>query len=488
LARKQTLFDLPLVLLDLETTGGSGSEDRIIEVGLIEVEGGKVVDRWQTLVNPGRRISPGIQGFTGIDDDLVRLAPTFASIAPSLLERLQGKVLVAHNARFDYGFLKNEFARAGRTYRSRVLCTVKLSRALFPEHSRHDLDSLIDRYGLACSARHRAMGDAEAMWDFVQRLRSLADADALESAVRAQLAAPSLPPGLAHGALDAVPESPGVYVFYGMNDLPLYVGKSVDLRSRVWSHFSADHRTARNMSIAQQVTRVDWTDTAGELGALLREARLIKELLPLHNRRERRHAELYSLAWKGPLNTDRPVAITPVDHEEPDRLEHLLGVFRTRHAAREALRALAAELSLCPTLLGLERRTAGSACFSHQLSRCAGACCGRETLPAHNLRLHGALQSLRLPRWRWPGAIGLAEETAERAEMHVFDRWCYLGTARTDPEVFELLEDRGRAAFDMDIYKLLSRTLTRPRRGIRLVELSAPRRRRPRQAELLTEY
>jgi DNA polymerase-3 subunit epsilon len=237
------------------------------------------------------------------------------------------------------------------------------------------------------------------------------------------------------------------------------------------------------MSIAQQVQRVDWIETAGELGALLKEARLIKQLMPLHNKRERRHAELFSLAWKGPLNAARPVQVAPVDPADTDRLESLAGIYRTRRAAREALRALADDRGLCPSVLGLER---GSPCFSHQLGKCGGACCGKEGLTAHNLRLHGALGALRLPKWPWRGAIGLREGTEDSADLHVFDRWCHLGTARTEPEVYEILDDPGGVAFDYDVYRLLRRTLEHRRRSLRLMELG-PARTRRRQAELLTE-
>src|SRR5207253_10307829 len=123
--------------------------------------------------------------FTGITNDMVEHAPTFESIAEMLFERLAGKVLVAHNARFDYGFLRNEFQRSGLRYRARVLCTVKLSRALFPQHRRHNLDSLIERHSLSCSARHRALGDAEAIWQFAQKIHAAVTVAEIDRAIAA---------------------------------------------------------------------------------------------------------------------------------------------------------------------------------------------------------------------------------------------------------------------------------------------------------------
>ena len=182
----------PLIFLDLETTGMSAAEERITEIGLVEVVDGEFVSSWSQLVNPGRTIPPFIQSLTGISDEMVEDAPTFGELAPDLYARLQDKILVAHNARFDYGFLKSEFARLDLADRPRVLCTVKLSRKLFPEHRSHSLDSLIARHGLICSARHRALGDAEVLWDFMQKIYAQLDSELIEAAMRLQLGLPKL--------------------------------------------------------------------------------------------------------------------------------------------------------------------------------------------------------------------------------------------------------------------------------------------------------
>jgi DNA polymerase-3 subunit epsilon len=182
-----------LIFLDLETTGMSAAHERITEIGLVEVANGEFVGSWSQLVNPQKRIPPFIQSITGISDKMVQDAPRFEQLARGLYERLAGKLLIAHNARFDYGFLQSEFGRLGLSYVSRVLCTAKLSRKLFPEHRRHNLDSLIERHGLSCSARHRALGDAEVLWQFLQTVDAEIDAARIDAALRAQLGAPALP-------------------------------------------------------------------------------------------------------------------------------------------------------------------------------------------------------------------------------------------------------------------------------------------------------
>jgi len=461
----------PLVFLDLETTGATATHDRVTEIGFVEVADGKFVGSFSQLVNPEKNIPPFIQALTGISNDMVAHAPTFAELAPALFERLAGKLLIAHNARFDYGFLRNEFARLGLAYRARVLCTAKLSRRLFPEHRRHNLDSLMERHGLTCSARHRALGDAEVLWQFMQKIYAEVDGARIDAALAAQMASPSLPAGLSAEALEAIPEAPGVYLFYDDQSTPLYVGKSVDLYARVRSHFAGDHRLAQDMRISERVARVDWIETAGELGALLNEARLIKELAPVRNRRARRIANFYAWELEKVLDSRTPLKLVSVDDGEATRLENLYGTFRMKHAALAALTRIAEEHGLCLALLGLEpARKSGAPCFAHQLQRCRGACCGKESAAAHNLRLMQALQTLRLAPWPYQGAIGLRESSGEKSEVHLFEHWCFLGTAKSDAEIYEKLEARGAPPFDLDIYKIVKRELAKPTKGVTLID------------------
>ena len=273
--------------VDLETTGGNPARNRIIEVAVVAVDDGIVVDEWARLVAPGRPIPPSITGLTGIDDAMLADAPAFSGIRDELLERLRGRTVVAHNARFDYGFLRHEFRREGITFRAPVMCTVRLSRALYPGVRGHGLDALIRRFDLPLDARHRALGDARAALSFVDAATRDLGAASVTRAIERQCKGPSLPPQLPADALEGLPHSPGVYLFYGEDDALLYVGKSIDLHDRVRSHLAGDHRTHTATRIAHRLTRIDWQETVGELGALLREARLIKQLRPLHNRRLR---------------------------------------------------------------------------------------------------------------------------------------------------------------------------------------------------------
>jgi DNA polymerase-3 subunit epsilon len=367
------LLDAPLAIVDLETTGAHPLHDRVTEIAVIEVRGGEFAGEWSTLVNPEAAIPAAIQALTGITNDMVAGAPTFARLAAGLHERLEGRVLVAHNARFDYGFLRREFQRAGLDYRARTLCTVKLSRRLYPEHARHNLDSVMQRHGLECKARHRALGDAEAVWQFLRAAAAERGEEMLAVAARQVAKQPALPPHLDGAMVDAVPDAPGVYLFYGEGGTPLYIGKSVAMRTRVLAHFADGLRSTREMQLAREVRRIEWQRTAGELGALLRAARLVKELAPAYNRRRRRPA---------------------------------------------------------------------------------------------------ALAALKTLAWPWRGPVGVVEEDRARdaSELHVVHQWCYLGTARSEDEVPQLLEGARRLRFDLDQYRILARHLGAKR--ARVVELA----------------
>ncbi len=456
----------PMVFVDLETTGGNALNDRITEIGVVEV-GPHGIEQWSTLLDPAEPIPPFIQQLTGITNEMVRGQPSFETLAHGLAERLHGKLFVAHNARFDYGFLKNEFRRAGISFQADVLCTVRLSRLLFPSAARHGLDALIARFGLAPLGRHRALADADLLWQFWQKLHTIYAPELIEQAVQRVTKRSSQPPQLPDEAIDALPDGPGVYLFYGEGDTLLYVGKSVDIRSRVRSHFSSDHQVAKDLRISQEIRRVEVRRTTGELGALLLESQLVKQLQPVHNRLLRRASNLYS--WQLTPDSDTPqlVSAKTVDFACADGL---YGSFSSRASAQSALRALADEHRLCCAQLGLEKAVAGRPCFGYQVKRCDGVCVGEAPLAAHTERVREALTTLRLDTWPYDGPIAIEERGtgtgAVDVEYHVIDRWQYLGSV-TSREALDALLDNMPAVtgFDPDIYRLLGRRLAASRQA-----------------------
>ncbi len=448
-----------LAIVDLETTGTAATSDAITEVAIVCVEGMRVVEEWSSLVHPGTTIPPEIQALTGITDAMVADAPAFEDIAAEVMARLEGRLFVAHNARFDYAFLKNAFRRAGRVFSADVLCTVRLSRRLYPEHHKHSLDELIARHRLDAAARHRALGDARLAWQFMQRVADEKPAEDIAAATKSLLKMPSFPPQLDADALERLPDGPGVYVFYGINDLPIYIGKSVNLRDRVRSHFSSDHRNSNDVRLSMEVRRIDFEETAGEFGALLRESQLVKTVKPLRNVRLRRQAAMVFVQF-GDLSA--PHAFVPVDEADVDATDgaaRLFGPFATKALAKACLVRLAGDSQLC--WHALQQTPPGAPCFARQLKRCAGYCVGAETLAMHNARLIEALADRRFPAWPHGGPIAIRETHPDHGwqRLHVFDRWRYLGTAQTEAEVHELAAGGKETEFDADIYKLLARAL-----------------------------
>jgi DNA polymerase-3 subunit epsilon len=468
------VFDRDLVCVDLETTGGNAAWHRIIEVGVVEIDRDGSVREWSTLVNPGARIPSSIAEFTGITNEMVADAPSFEDVHREILARLHGRLFVAHNARFDYGFLRSEFLRLDVRWTAKVLCTVKLSRRLFPEHPRHNLDAVIARHALDCEARHRALGDARVLRDLLGVLQREVDPVRLRDTVEALLHETPLPPQLPPGLADDLPESPGVYRFYGADDALLYVGKSRNLRNRVLEHFAQDHRSTKEHELSRQVRRVEWVETAGELGALLHEAAAVKAEKPVHNRRLRGSDATWTLRLVpaegvGSPADERPsrAEIVELDALEPRERDEVYGTFRDRKTARRALDEIVRAHQLCIRALGLE--DGEGSCFAYQLKRCKGACVGREPARLHDTRVRLALAGLRMKPWPYRGRVVVAERDWRGEEdLHVLDGWRWLGTVKDLDEARGVRDDEAR--FDADVYRILKRFLADPA-GTRIVEL-----------------
>lgn len=448
-----------ITFLDLETTGATPLRDRITEIALVRFDDGVETVRWQTLVNPQQPIPPFIQSLTGISDAMVADAPLFAEVADKLLALLEGSVLAAHNVRFDHGFLKSEFKRLNITLRQKVLCTVKLSRLLYPQHYSHGIDAIVARHQITGLARHRAMGDVEAILIMLNDARRDLGPEVVRAAALKLMAAPTLPPHIDASLVGELPEAPGVYLFYGENDLPLYIGKSVNLRARVLSHFSSDHASTKEMRMTQEMKRFEWIPAAGEFSALLLESRLVKERMPIYNRQLRRERSLCS--WQIDTQAQPLLKLVHEQDIDPSQMAQLFGTFRSKRQAVETLRKIADLSHLCAKTLGLETGRAGP-CFAYQLKRCKGVCCGQEPPEIHALRVQQALMAHKLKAWPYRGKIGIEEYNLENdlRQIHVFEHWVYLGVAQDEDSLQALRAQKTALKFDLDSYKLLLKMLS----------------------------
>ncbi|SJN14868.1 DNA polymerase III epsilon subunit [Halomonas citrativorans] len=458
-----TMREAPLIFIDLETTGTRATRDRITEIAALKVINGQPIDRWSCLINPGIKIPTHISQLTGIDDDMVTDAPCFDDIADSLHAWLGDQhQLVAHNARFDYSFLRNAFKHAGKDYKAPVICTLRLSRRLAPLERQHNLKALLKRHAITTPRMHRAGDDVNALWALWQIWQEHYSGEAWESALADEQRHRTLPAHLDSQQLEGLPESPGVYLFYGHNRLPLYVGKSVNLRRRVLSHFQRDHQDNKAMRLAQQIHHIEWEETAGDFGAQLREAQLVKSMMPIMNRQLRRQRKLTT--WHWPVGADCPILMNGDTVNQPIQ-GALYGLFRSVRDAKDTLRAVAEAHKLCPQVLGITKGK--GRCFARQLGKCGGACEGNETLAAHTQRAQHALAQLQVHAWPWPSRIIVQEKHAVGAKSawHVVDHWCYLGctdTLKKAQQFSKELPSQATPAFDIDSYRILNRFLRAP--------------------------
>ena len=450
--------DSPLAFVDVETTGGNAALHRVIEVAIVCARGDQLESEWRSFVNPGVHVPAGIQALTGIDDDALAAAPTFDELAGEIATRLEGRVFVAHNARFDHGFLRREFARAGRDWRAQSLCTVRLSRALNPELQRHNLDALIEYHALDVPARHRALPDAQALWQLWREWRGAWPTEELQRALDG-VARPDLPPGLPMELADDLPEAPGVYQFHGESagaaDTLLYVGKANNLRERVLDHFRG--QDAKSRRLAANTRRVTWQQTAGELGALLLEAREIRERQPLYNKQLRGGARRFT--W---LFADGAAPRLVSLDAEVLRSGDAYGAWRSEREAKHALEALAREHRWCLKVLGLE--SGEGSCFGLQVGRCTGACLGQEPAAAHLARVRIGLARQQLPPWPHEGPVVYTEGHDEHRQYHLLDTWQLLATFDGDEAEDGIAQycrgtRRTPREFDVDQFHILRRAL-----------------------------
>lgn len=455
---RAAIFSTPLVFVDIETNGLNHIRGRVIEVAAIRVENGKVTQSFNSLIDAETELPFYITKLTGITTNDLKGAPTFDQIAEDLKAILQGAIFVAHNVRFDYSFLKQEFSRLGLSFLPKQLCTVKLSRALYPHVKGHKLADIITRHNFSFSARHRAYDDAAVLWQFMQYIEKNYTPEQIELAVGRQLAQPAIPKSLQPDIVRNLPEAPGVYIFEDAEGRPLYVGKSINIKKRVMSHFGRDHAESKEFKIAQSIEHIRTHETGGELAALLLESRLVKELQPLYNRQLRRTSKL-SLV-KSSFNSQ---GYSMVNVEEASQIDaatagQVLAVYPRRGKAKDAIADITKQYDLCPKLMGMEKSP--GACFWYQLKKCRGACAGKEMAWEYNARLLTAFDHQRIKNWPYKGPVLVQEKTlGTNVPAIVVDQWCILGELVQEEYCEPTLQSRPRH-FDLDTYKILQTFLT----------------------------
>ncbi len=373
-------------IVDIETTGGYAANHRITEIAIYYHDGMQITDTFHTLVNPGRSIPYYISGLTGITSEMVISAPSFEELAAEIHRKLEGKIFVAHNAHFDYSFLKKEFEQVGIQWQSKKLCTVRLSRKIIPGLRSYSLGSLAESLGIPITHRHRAGGDAEATVKIFNELLLRDRENHILKALKRNSGETILPPNLSKEEFDKLPAKCGVYYFHDARGNVIYVGKAVNIRKRIAGHFTGDAREWSRSKIRNEIHHISYELTGNELIALILESQEIRKLWPKYNQAQKYRAEEWGIYDYEDRNGFLRFSVNVVT-----RGSHPLIRFSTKGDAWNFLWQKVREHELCPKLSGLQ--VAKGLCFEYQTGECNGACMGVEAASDYNHRVEKAIGS-----------------------------------------------------------------------------------------------
>lgn len=366
-------------IIDIETCGGKFEFQRghIIDICILIHDGLQVVDKFSTLINPQCNITPFYTKLSGITNEMVKDAPTFPEVAKKIVEMTEGKIFVAHNVGFDYGFVKDEFAALGYKYKRETLCTVRLSRKLIPGKLSYSLGNLCESMGIENKARHRAEGDAEATAILFNRLLELKAMDPQYKNKGVEELMTRRVDKIKEYVLKKLPEACGVYYFLDKEGRIIYIGKSRNMYNRALSHFNTHERKGKKM--LNELYNVDFVLTGSELIALLLESEEIKKHKPKYNRMRKGAEFTHCIDTFTGKNGIIQFKIVPFEESERP-----LASFTTYATARERLDHWIDEYALCMRYCNLTSEDA--VCFNHQIKKCNGICCGQEETDDYNKR------------------------------------------------------------------------------------------------------
>jgi DNA polymerase-3 subunit epsilon len=338
-------------IIDTETTGGNPAKDRIMEIAILVHDGEKVIEEFTTLINPKVPVAPFIRALTGINDHMLRDAPTFEEVAEKILELMDKSVFVAHNANFDYGVLRNEFRRIGKRFQAKQLCTVKLSRKILPGYSSYSLGKLSRDLGIELEGRHRAYGDASATAKLFTKLMLEDTEDLIRSMMETEYEDTGLTPNLAAETVEDLPEESGVYYLHDQNGKVLFLSKCRNIRRRVIEQLTEELPKDRFKDLRNNLYDITYEITGSELVAQLLEAEELKKHRPHYNFSQRTRTYKYGLYQfldnQGVIN----LRVGLLSEGGKSIIE-----FTTRRSATSLLKRLSEKYNLPPELCGLAER------------------------------------------------------------------------------------------------------------------------------------
>jgi len=374
------------VVVDIETTGGSARNERIIEFAGLVTDGEKVLDTFQTLINPNRYIPEFITSLTGINNEMVADAPTFDEVAAKIDEFTKDKIFVAHSVNFDYSFVKNEFQLLGHQYDRKKLCTVRLSRKIFPGHRSYGLGNICSQLGIDIADRHRAFGDAEATTMLMHLLVEHDKNNHIDEFLKISSKETKLPPNISREKYESIPETAGVYYFLDQRGKIIYIGKAKNLKKRISSHFTISGSLGEKNNFLNKIHSIDFAETGNELIALLMESHEIKKYWPEYNRSQKLPTFSYAIydyfdktGYQRFTLSKTQKGLKPVK------------VFPSASEGKKWMYDLVRRFELCPKLCGLQ--PAKHECFDHKTGQCKGACVGKVPVEKYNNQVDLAINS-----------------------------------------------------------------------------------------------
>lgn len=337
-------------IVDIETTGSYALGNGITEIAIVIHDGQQVLNVYETLVNPQRHIPLFIQSLTGISDDMVVNAPTFEEIAAQVHELLQNKIFVAHNVNFDYSFVKHHLLHAGYELDARKLCTVRLARKIVPGLKHYNLGKLCHHLGINHANHHRAGGDALATADLFRYMVERDDDNVIQSMLKGRNSEQYLPPNVPIEQLDSLPHSPGVYYFYDAKGKIIYVGKAINLKKRVKSHFSNNKAGKQKQDFLRDIHRISFKQCATELMAHILESVEIRKLWPVHNRSQKGYLPKFGL-----FTYEDQRGFMRLGIEKNKNYFKPVYTFNTLMEGHHWLRQMISEFGLCPRLCNIAK-------------------------------------------------------------------------------------------------------------------------------------
>jgi DNA polymerase-3 subunit epsilon len=374
-------------IVDIETTGGYAANNAITEVAIVLHDGNREVKRYETLINPAMNIPRYVQALTGIDDDMVADAPYFNEIAPFVHEWLKDAVFIAHNVNFDYSFLKHQLKACGLELDSKKLCTIRLSRKVFPGAPSYSLGNICQYLGISIPNRHRAGGDADATVRLFEKILQAGGLEYIRGMLKTNSKEQYLPVNLPAEQLARLPETPGVYYFHDQKGKVIYVGKANNLRRRVHSHFSNNKPGRQKQEFLRNIYAISHETTGTELMAYLLECIEIKRLWPAYNRSLKRFEPSYGLYVYEDRNGYSRLIVERTKKQLPP-----IYTFSLLIEGQNILRKLVREWRLCPKLCFIQ--IGEDACEGIREHSCYGACEQKEPVAEYNNRVEEAINAL----------------------------------------------------------------------------------------------